>query len=311
MGSSPRNEEARDDEEELPVKRLSLSLVTCVIAASLTGCASSGGGASAPPTTLDKIKSTKTILLGYRESSVPFSFADQSRAPAGYSVDICQRVVEDLRRDLKLPDLQPKWVPVTVENRQSAVVAGTIDLECGSTTNTLARQEQVDFSLTTFITGASLLALNGASVGSDLGGARIAVIPGTTTDAIIKDAMARGGAAAGQTQLLAVKDHAEGIQAVVNGTADVYATDRAILIGLILSTPDPRRFALLDRYLSYEPYALMLRRGDPDFRLAVNRALARLYRTGQVLEIYRKWFGDWGAPSAVTVVMYAIEGLPE
>lgn len=291
--------------------RRSLSVVALALAAALAGCASTSGGAAAPTATLDRIKATKTILLGYRDSSVPFSFVDRSQAPAGYSVDLCQRVVEELRRDLKLPELQPKWVPVTVENRQSAVIGGTVDLECGSTTNTLSRQEQVDFSLTTFITGASLVARSGANVGSDLSSVRIAIIPGTTTDAIIKDAMARSAAGASRTQLLAVKDHAEGLAAVANGTADVYATDRAILIGLILSAPDPQRFALLDRYFSYEPYALMMRRGDPDFRLAVNRALARMYRTGQVLEIYGKWFGTWGPPSAVTVALYAIEGLPE
>ncbi|HKZ07155.1 MAG TPA: amino acid ABC transporter substrate-binding protein [Methylomirabilota bacterium] len=291
--------------------RRSLSAAALVLAAVLAGCASTGGGA-APTATLDRIKATKTIRLGYRDSSVPFSFVDRGQAtPAGYSVDLCQRVVEELRRDLKLPDLQPMWVPVTVETRQSAVIGGTVDLECGSTTNTLSRQEQVDFSLTTFITGASLVARSGANVGSDLASVRIAIIPGTTTDAIIKDAMARTGAGASRTQLLAVKDHAEGLAAVANGTAEVYATDRAILIGLILAAPDPRRFALLDRYFSYEPYALMMRRGDPDFRLAVNRALARLYRSGQVLEIYGKWFGAWGPPSAVTVALYAIEGLPD
>ena len=293
------------------MRRLAPALLSLATAALLAGCASAGGGTSAASMTLDRIKATKTVLLGYRESSVPFSFVDSSRAPAGYTVDLCQRVVEDLRRDLKLPDLQAKWVPVTVENRVSAVTAGTVDLECGSTTNTLSRQEQVDFSLTTFITGASLVALSGTNVGADLGNVRIAVIPGTTTDAIIKDAMARGGAGASRTQLLAVKDHAEGMAAVVNGSADVYATDRAILIGLVLASPEPQRFALLDRYLSYEPYALMLRRGDPDFRLAVNRALARLYRTGDVMSVYRKWFGSWGAPSAVTIALYAIEGLPE
>jgi ABC-type amino acid transport substrate-binding protein len=291
--------------------RRSLSLVALAFAVALAGCASTSGGAAAPTATLDRIKATKTILLGYRDSSVPFSFVDRSQAPAGYSVDLCQRVVEELRRDLKLPELQPKWVPVTVENRQSAVIAGTVDLECGSTTNTLSRQEQVDFSLTTFITGASLVARSGANVGSDLSSVRIAIIPGTTTDAIIKDAMARSAAGASRTQLLAVNDHAEGLAAVASGTADVYATDRAILIGLILAAPEPQRFALLDRYFSYEPYALMMRRGDPDFRLAVNRALARMYRTGQVLEIYGKWFGSWGPPSAVTVALYAIEGLPE
>jgi ABC-type amino acid transport substrate-binding protein len=291
--------------------RRARSVLALALTAALAGCASTGGGAAAPMATLDRIKATKTILLGYRDSSVPFSFVDRSQAPAGYSVDLCQRVVEELRRDLKLPDLQPKWVPVTVENRQSAVIAGTVDLECGSTTNTLSRQEQVDFSLTTFITGASLVARSDANLSGDLASVRIAIIPGTTTDAIIKDAMARSAAGAGRTQLLAVKDHAEGLAAVANGTVDVYATDRAILIGLILAAPDPRRFALLDRYFSYEPYALMMRRGDPDFRLAVNRALARLYRSGQVLEIYGKWFGAWGPPSALTVALYAIEGLPD
>ena len=292
------------------MKRLSLSVLALAIAAVLAGCASTGT-VSPPPTTIEKITASKTILLGYRDSSLPFSFANQNRQPAGYSVDLCNRVVEDLRRDLKLPELQAKWVPVTVETRVGAVMAGNVDLECGSTTNTLSRQEQVDFSLTTFITGASMLALAGTDVGAELGGIRIAVIPGTTTDALIKDAMARGGAGANRAQLLAVKDHADGLAALMNKTADVYATDRAILIGLVLATPDPQRFALLDRFLSYEPYALMLRRGDPAFRLAVNRALARLYRSGQVVEIYAKWFGQWGAPSALTIGMYAIEGLPE
>lgn len=299
-------------EEERHVRRLALGIAVFGIAALLSGCATgSGGGTTAPASTLDRIRESKTVLLGYRDSSVPFSYADQNRVPAGYTVDLCQRVVEDLRRDLRLPDLQPKWVPVTVESRVAAVVSGAIDLECGSTTNTLSRQEQVDFSLTTFITGASLLARAGESVGNELAGTKIAVVPGTTTEALLKDAMARAGAGAAQTQLVMVKDHAEGLLAVANRTADVYATDRAILIGLVLSTPQPERYALLDRYLSYEPYALMLRRNDPAFRLAVNRALARVYRTGQIVDIYGKWFGKWGPPSALTLGMWAIEGLPE
>jgi ABC-type amino acid transport substrate-binding protein len=291
------------------VRLHSLRALTLAAVVLLAGCASTGGGA-APATTLDKIRASKTILLGYRDSSVPFSFVDQNKQPAGYSVDLCKAVVEDLRREMKLPDLEAKWVPVTVETRTSAVMAGTIDLECGSTTNTLGRQEQVDFSLTTFITGASLLAVSGTEVGSELGGIRIAVIPGTTTETIIRDGLTRGGSAS-RAQIVAVKDHADGLAALINKTADVYASDRAILIGLALGSPDPRRFALLDRYLSYEPYALMLRRGDPAFRLSVNRALARLYRSGDVLKVYERWFGQWGPASPLTVGMYAIEGLPE
>ena len=294
------------------MRRLSLralTLATVVLLAA--GCASTGtSSSSAPAGTLDKIRATKTITLGYRDSSVPFSYLDSSRQPIGYSIDLCNAVVDDLRRELKLPDLQPKWVPVTVESRVSAVMSGTIDIECGSTTNTLSRQEQVDFSLTTFITGASLLAMPGTDASGDLSGIRIAVIPGTTTEAIIRNVITRAGAGS-RAQIVAVKDHADGLAALVNKTADVYASDRAILIGLAMSSPDPRQFALLDRFLSYEPYALMLRRGDPAFRLSVNRALARLYRSGDVLHVYARWFGQWGAPSAITVGMYAIEGLPE
>ena len=291
------------------MRRLLLALVLGGVMVT-AGCASMGPGAP-PAGTLEKIRTTKTIALGYRDSSVPFSYAGPTKEPMGYSVDLCTRVVEDLRRDLKLPDLQVTWVPVSVETRVRALVNGTIDLECGSTTNTLSRQERVDFSLTTFITGASLLALAGSGVSDQLGAIRIAVIPGTTTEQMVKGVMASMGAGADAAKLVAVKDHADGLAAVVDRRADVYATDRAILMGLVTSASNPRQFALLDRYLSYEPYALMLRRGDPEFRLAVNRSLARLYRSGQVLDIYRRWFGQWGDPSPLTLGMYAVEGLPE
>ena len=272
----------------------------------LGGCASmEGGGAS--KATLDRIKAAKSITFGYRESSVPFSFVGSQGAPTGYSVDLCSRVAVGLQRDLQVPDLAIKWVPVTVENRMTALQAGTIDLECGSTTNTLGRQAQVDFSITIFITGGSLLALKDTPLG-ELRNLRIAVIPGTTTERALKDAIAGGGAG---VQLVTVKDHAEGRTAVENRSADTYASDRDILIGLALTAQDPSRFILGDRYFSYEPYALMMRRGDPDFRIAVNRALARLYRSGEIIEIYARWFGVLGSPSALQIATYAIEGLPE
>jgi ABC-type amino acid transport substrate-binding protein len=295
-----------------PVGRVARALVLGVLLAT-TGCASTAPPAPAPVSipTLDRIKATRTIALGYRDSSVPFSYTGPGREPLGYSVDLCTRVVEDLRRDLAMPELQPRWVPVSVETRTRALVEGTIDLECGSTTNTLSRQERVDFSLTTFITGASLLTLAGSGLSEPLGAVRIAVIPGTTTEQVVKRALESMGTAAAAAQLVAVQDHAEGLAAVVARRADVYATDRAILMGLITSARDPRQFALLNRYLSYEPYALMLRRGDPEFRLAVNRTLARLYRSGRILDIYHRWFGQWGEPSQLTLGLYAVEGLPE
>jgi ABC-type amino acid transport substrate-binding protein len=292
-----------------PVRGLGPLLVLGALV-TLCGCASTGAGAP-PSTTLEKIKATKTIALGYRDSSVPFSYVGPGREPIGYSVELCGRVVDDLRRDLGLPDLQSKWVPVRVETRIRALRDGRIDLECGSTTNTLSRQERVDFSLTTFITGASLLALAEADPRREPGAIRVAVIPGTTTEQMVRSAMLTMGAPGAAPRVVPVRDHADGLAAVVERRADVYASDRAILMGLVTSASDPKQFVLLDRYLSYEPYALMLRRGDADFRLAVNRTLARLYRSGEVIEIYRRWFGQWGEPSPLTLGMYAVEGLPE
>jgi ABC-type amino acid transport substrate-binding protein/uncharacterized membrane protein HdeD (DUF308 family) len=297
---------------EAPVPREARLLRATILAAPLAVLLVAAGCASmqeAPRSvTLDRIKASKTVTFGHRKPSVlPFSFVGADGKPSGYSVDLCHRVAADLKRELQLPDLIVKWMPVTVESRVRAVQDGTIDLECGSTTNTLSRQMQVDFSLTTFVTGGSLLALR-ETTRAQLRELRVAVIPGTTTEGALKEGMAKTST---NVQLVAVKDHAEGRLAIENGTADTYASDREILIGLALTAPEPGRFVLVDRYFSYEPYALMLRRGDPDFRLAVNRALARLYRSGDIVEIYRRWLGALGVPGALEVATWAIEGLPE
>ncbi|MEX2221057.1 MAG: amino acid ABC transporter substrate-binding protein [Candidatus Rokuibacteriota bacterium] len=286
--------------------------VTCLVIGAVvvsTGCAAFDRAAKPPAMTLDRIKATNTISMGYRASSVPFSFVGPDGKPAGYSVDLCARVADDLRRELRLPDLEVRWVPVDVPTRTPALLNGVIDLECGSTTNTLTRQEQVDFSLTTFITGGSLLVLAGADLEREFRNLRIAVIPGTTTERTLAEMITKLGP--GGVDLIPVKDHGDGLAAVESRAADAYASDRAILIGLVMTSQNPARFALMSRYFSYEPYALMLRRGDPAFRLAVNRVLARLYRTGDIESVYRRWFGQMGVPASLLVAMYAIEGLPE
>ena len=280
-----------------------------VVLLATAGCASTstGGGTGAASGTLDRIRATKTLNLGYRDSSVPFSFVGTDQKPTGYSVELCQRVADDLKRDLQIPDLAVKWTLVTVESRMAAVQNGTIDLECGSTTNTLSRQSQVDFSLTTFVTGASLLALKETAT-ANLSDLRIAVIPGTTTERVLKEALNKSSTT---VTLIPVKDHADGRTALEQKTADAYASDREILIGLVLTAQKPGDFILVDRYFSYEPYALMLRRNDPDFRIAVDRSLARLYRSGEVITIYRRWLGSLGAPDALQLATWAIQGLPE
>jgi glutamate/aspartate transport system substrate-binding protein len=260
--------------------------------------------------TLKKIKDSGTITLGYREQSVPFSFKGSDGTPAGYSVDLCKSVATAVQQQLGMQKLDVKWVPVTVETRIPAVVRGAIDLECGSTTNTLSRQEQVDFSHMTFVDGGSLLVKTTGKLASfqDFAGKKIGVIPGTTTETALKAALQK---ALVNAQVTPVKDHREGLTGVEGGTLDAYASDRVILIGLAVTAQDPSQFAIADTYLSYEPYGLMLRRGDAAFRLTVNRALSQLYRSGEVMQIYGRWFGKLGTPGNLLIAMYALHALPE
>jgi ABC-type amino acid transport substrate-binding protein len=266
--------------------------------------------AAEPEGTLGKIKRGNAITLGYRESSRPFSFVGDDGKPAGYSVDLCTRVAAAVGKQLGLPGLQTRWVKVTVENRMQAVARGTIDLECGSTTASLSRHEQVEFSLLTFIDGGSLLVTDASGIRGigTLGGKRVGIIPGTTTETKLTEALRKQGVAATMVQ---VKDHAAGVAALDDGTADAYASDRVILIGVGRTSKSPDKLSLVDEFFSYEPYGLMLRRGDPAFRLAVNRALAADYRSGDVVAIFEKWFGSMSTAGPLIGAMYIINGLPE
>lgn len=266
--------------------------------------------AAEPEGTLKKIKRTNTITLGHRESSRPFSFVGDDGKPAGYSVDLCTSVAASVGKELALPNLQVKWVKVTVENRMQAVTAGTIDLECGSTTASLSRQERVDFSNLTFADGGSLLATDASMIRgvSTLGGKRVAIIPGTTTEKGLADALKKHTVTA---TMVPVKDHASGVAALDDGTADAYASDRVILIGVGRTSKNPAKLSLIDEYFTYEPYGLMLRRGDSAFRLSVNRTLASVYRSGEIVPIYQKWFGSMTTAGPILGAMYLLNGLPE
>ena len=266
--------------------------------------------AAEPADTLKKIKDRKTIVLGHRESSWPFSFVDDGGKPAGYSVDLCVKVAEAIGTQLGVSGLPVKWVKVTPEDRVRAVADGTVDLECGSTTATLSRSEQVDFSITTFLDGGSLLATDASAVEGikDLAGKRVAVVPGTTTQTALAAALRQYVIT---PQIVPVKDHAEGLAALERGAADVYASDRVILIGLGRRSAQRSKLSLSPQLFSYEPYGLMLRRGDADFRLAVNRALSRVFRSEDIVRLYEKWFGDMGKPSPALILMFAISAIPE
>lgn len=260
--------------------------------------------------TLKKIKTSGTFTIGYRESSPPFSFMGTDKRPIGYSIDLCMNVASAIQKQLGMTDLKLKWVPVTIESRIQMVTQGKVDIECGSTTASLSRREKVDFSLMTFVDGGSLLTTSDANLRglSDLTGKRIAIVPGSTTEKSLAEFLKKEFIV---VQWVRVKDHSEGFAALEKGEAEAYASDRGILIGLAVTSKDPKRFALANFVFSYEPYGFIVRRNDADFRLAVNRALAALYRSGEVLPIYDRWFGAFGKPSPELQAMYLLNGLPE
>ena len=191
-----------------------------------------------------------------------------------------------------------------------AVANGTVDIECGTTTASLSRQEKVDFTLTTFVDGASLLIAEGSGIRTvgDLAGKRVGVAPGTTTEKAVGDFLRAQSIPA---TIVSVKDHDEGLAALQTSKIDAYASDRTILVGLVLQARGTSRYALVSDDLSYEPYGFMVRRDDSAFRLVANRTLARLYRSGAIGAVYSKWFGALGKPTPALVLMYALQGLPE
>ena len=262
--------------------------------------------------TLKKIKSSNTITIGYREDARPFAFTGDDGKPAGYSVDMCTRIAAAIAKELGLFNLQTKWVKVTPENRIASVVNGTVDLECGSTTASLSRQEQVDFSLMTFIDGGSFLVTDASGIKgvSTLGGKKVAVVPGTTTEKALNMAVSKLAPSARPT-IVSVKNHAEGVAALDAKTIDAYASDRTLLIGMGRTSKDPAKLSLVEEYFSYEPHGFMLKRGDAAFRLSVNRALAAMYRSGEVAPIFEKYFGSMTTAGQMIVAMYFMNGLPE
>jgi len=260
--------------------------------------------------TLDKIKKAGVINLGYIDTAPPFSSADAKGEPQGYSVDLCRAVAQSIANQLKQPQLKTQWVKLTIQNRLEAVRTKRVDIECGTTTWTLARQKLVDFSLVTFVDGGSVLTKLGGRVAriSDFEGKKIAVIKGTTTERALRAALKRT-LTTSQIVLVAARD--EGLALLRKDDVQGFASDRTSLIGIVASNAAGDAFRLLDEDFSIEQYALTLPRGDTDFRIAVNRGLARLYRTGEVQQVYERWLGNLGPPSMLLSATYLIQSLSE
>jgi glutamate/aspartate transport system substrate-binding protein len=259
--------------------------------------------------TLKQIHDSKTVRLGHLKTAVPFSFVDQG-VPQGYSVELCKRVVGGIQQQLGLDTLSISWVEVDEANRFDMVMSGKIDLECGTTTNTLSRQEQVDFSLPTWVDGATFAVKADSPIKThaDLGGKKIAVMSGTTTEPALKRALANSYVNA---EVIPVKSHVEGLELLFRNKADAYASDNTVLIGLSLAVQKSMQLRISEAMFSYEPYGLMLRKDDGDFRRAVNRVIAGLYRGGGIKEIYMRWFGKIGEPTPLLAAMFLLNSLPE
>lgn len=260
--------------------------------------------------TLAKIADSGTIVIGHRESSVPFSYLDANQKPVGYSIDLCMKIVEAVEAELEM-DLDVSFVPVNPKTRIALMANGTIDLECGSTTNNLTRQQQVEYLPVTFITGTKLLvrADSGISSIADLDGKAVALAQGTTNERAVKAAAADLGL---NIDVLPVRDHAEGMLSLETDRVDVYATDHILLFGLISKSKNPDDFVVVGDFLSFDPYALMVRRDDSAFELVGKKAIGAVFRSGEIDAIYAKWFDPLGVPAdPLLKAAFKLGALPE
>jgi len=259
---------------------------------------------------LKQIHETKTISLAYRTDALPFSYEEADKKPAGYTVDLCRGIVAVIERQLGVSPLQVKWVPVTSQTRFSAIAGGQADMECGASSVTLGRMKEVSFSTLTFIDGTGLL-IRAATTGNslnDLSGKKIGVIGGTSNERALNEALKAKVVSA---TVVTVKSREDGLGQLEAGTIDAFASDRVLLLGLIVKAKDPKSLALLGDALSYEPYAIALPRGDWAMKQAVDAALAQIYRSSALPEIYKRWFGSLGAPGPVLETMFGLGRLPE
>jgi glutamate/aspartate transport system substrate-binding protein len=239
--------------------------------------------------TLKRIKDTGAITIGVREASVPFSYIDAQKQPQGYSIDLCLKIADAIKTELKMPRLDVRFMPVTSSNRIGMVKSGKVDLECGSTTNTRDRQKDVAFSYTTFVAGIKMLARKSSNITSveDLRGKTVVVTKGTTSETMLKqlneDRVLK-------LAILETKDHNESFADIADGKAVAFPMDDVLLYGLISKAAKPDDFAVVGKYLSVEPYGILLRTDEPAFERLVDRTLVDLFQSGEVRRIYARWF---------------------
>jgi glutamate/aspartate transport system substrate-binding protein len=263
--------------------------VVALAAAGVLGSVAIGAKAQELTGTLKKIKDTGTITIGHRESSIPFSYLDDKQQPVGYAMELCGKVVDAVKAELKMPNLKVAYQPVTSANRIPLLQNGTIDLECGSTTNSVERQKQVAFGPTYFVVNISAAVKkdSGIKTFADLNGKTVASTSGTTSIPLLRGYEKAKGI---DFKELQAKDHAESMQLVASDRAQAFIMDDILLAGQIANQQNPGQYMILPESLRTEPYSMMLRREDPQFKALVDRAVGNVYKSGEIDKIYAKWF---------------------
>jgi glutamate/aspartate transport system substrate-binding protein len=268
--------------------------------------------------TLKRIKDSGTVRLGYRASSIPFSYLNKLHEPIGYSIDLCNEVVKEIANELEGVEIGVGYKLVRAETRIAAVRSGEIDLECGSTTANFERKKEVAFSPIFFIAGTKLLVPRSSTISSyrDLRDKTVVVTAGTTNEAAVRaisDKQHLG------IKILLGKDHDESFAMLKEGKADAFATDDVLLYGLVATTKTADQYHVVGEYLSYDPYGLMYRKDDPDFAAIVDRTFSRLAQSRELIQLYNKWFQQ-RLPTGETLDLpmspqleeiFRVEGVPE
>jgi len=257
-------------------------------------------GVTAP--TLDRIREHGAIYVGHREASIPFSYMIGDEV-VGYSADLCDRIVGAIRDKLGIPTLKVVQVPVTSFSRMLMLMTGTIDLECGSTTNTKIRQQRVAFSVTTFVSSVKTLVRKDVGIDriADLAGKVVVTTSGTTTERLVKTVLAARNLPA--TRAKTASKHVESFSMVLSRQADAFVLDEPILAGLLANSPDAGKLKLLEDSFGFEPYGIGMRRDDPEFKKLVDDTLVGMMRSGELEKLYAKWFMSPIPPNNVNLQM--------
>ena len=261
------------------------------------------------PDTLAKIKSSRRITIAHATAGAPFSFTKDGE-PTGYSIDLCKEIVTSLVKQLGIDNIKIEWRAGSTLERLGMVEKGDADIDCGTTSITLGRQEIVDFSNPVFVASGGVLVLEKSGIQGliSLADKKVAVMSGTTTEQRLLKALERKHITA---EPVNIKDAKEGMAALESGKVDAYAGDRLVLIDQVTQSKDPSRYAMLEEMFSVDPYGFALPRGDADFRLAVNRALAGVYRGAALEQIFVRWFGPDAQPSEALQSLYLINAYPD